>query len=108
MRMHNNPAEGESPRDRQKRLHCERVAANMKAASEQVKARLKEEYEARADVQELNRETQETRTRRAIDLAIKARKEFNDAMECTDTTWSRAERETREMLRQYFRNNNIE
>jgi len=99
--------EGESPRDKQKRLHSEMIIAQMEQASNELKATLKEKYESNAEVQRLKAQTIDERMRRAISLMVKAKKEYNDCMSGTDTTQDKAEREVARLVEKYLNTRDI-
>lgn len=75
----------------------------MKEASEEFKSSLKEQFSANAEVQRMNLESQEERTRRAIEKMIANRKEYNDFKAGRDTTQSQAEKDVRELIHKLHR-----
>jgi len=95
--------EGESPRDRLKRLEAERLLLAEKQAARDFKATLDDVKESNADYQRTKLMTHEQRVRRAKEQMIIRRKEYNDFTTGLDTTYSRAEKEVNELIHKYHR-----
>lgn len=95
--------EGESPRDRAKRLDAERIMGSMKQAASDYRARLDERKNANAEFQRLSAMSQDERMIQAKERMIKARKEYNDFKFATDTTWSQAEKDVSSLIQRFNR-----